>query len=71
VVFDQASRRALRTSADRRAVSGNWREPVSVRTFAVSPFPEEAGAVYAGGYDANDTPAHDTAWLARGFIDPR
>lgn len=43
---------------------------VAARTFAVSPFPAEAKVVYVGGYDANDTPAHDTAWIARGIIDP-
>jgi hypothetical protein len=43
---------------------------VAARTFAVSPFPAEAKVVYVGGYDANDAPAHDTAGIARGIIDP-
>lgn len=38
---------------------------VSVRTFAASPFPQEKGAWYVGGYDCNEVPAHDTAWIAR------
>jgi poly(A) polymerase len=40
---------------------------VSARTFAPSPFPEENGAFYVGGYDCNEVPAHDTAWIARFF----
>jgi hypothetical protein len=40
---------------------------VSVRTMAISPFPEDQGAVvYAGGFDCNNTPVHDTAWALRG-----
>jgi hypothetical protein len=39
---------------------------VAARCFAPSPFPGEAGVFYVGGYDANKTPAHDTAWIARG-----
>lgn len=38
---------------------------VAVRVAWASPFPNEAGVVYLGGYDANDYPAHDTAWIAR------
>lgn len=38
---------------------------VAVRVAQVSPFPNEADVVYLGGYDANDYPAHDTAWIAR------
>lgn len=41
---------------------------VAVRSIVASPFSGERGAIYAGGYDANDTPAHDTAWIARGFL---
>ena len=41
------------------------RDLVAVRT---SPFPDELGVVYLGGYDANDIPAHDTAWIARGRL---
>ena len=43
---------------------------VSVRTFVVSPFHDEPGVFYVGGYDANYTPAHDTAWIAR-FVPAR
>jgi hypothetical protein len=43
---------------------------VSVRTFAVSPFPLENGAFYVGGYDCNEVPAHNTAWIARGIPEP-
>jgi len=40
----------------------------SVRTLAVSPFPSDpAGTVYAGGFDANGTAAHNTAWLYKGL----
>jgi hypothetical protein len=36
---------------------------VSVRTIAVSPFAsDDAGVVYAGGFDCNAQPVHDTAW---------
>lgn len=42
---------------------------VAARTFAASPFPSEPAAVHVRGYDANDTPAHDTAGIARFFLD--
>jgi hypothetical protein len=38
---------------------------VAVRTLAASPFPGEKSVFYAGGYDCNEMPAHDTAWIAR------
>jgi hypothetical protein len=39
---------------------------VSVRTIAVSPFPEDHGqAFYFGGYDCNKVPSHNTAWIYR------
>ena len=38
---------------------------VAVRVARASPFPNEVGVVYLGGYDANDALAHDTAWIAR------
>lgn len=41
---------------------------VAVRVARASPFPSEACIVYLGGYDANDAPAHDTAWIARGRL---
>jgi hypothetical protein len=38
----------------------------SVRTIAVSPFPEDHGQViYLGGYDGHFTPDHNTAWIYR------
>ena len=43
---------------------------VSVRTFAASPFPREKNTFYIGGYDCNEVPAHDTAWIVRGVLDP-
>jgi len=36
-----------------------------VRTIAASPFPDDQGAFYFAGYDANKAPAHNTAWIAR------
>jgi len=40
---------------------------VAVRTFALSPFQADPpGTVYAGGYDANRNPVHNTAWLYKG-----
>jgi hypothetical protein len=41
---------------------------VATRTIRASPFPNEADAVYFGGYDANKAPAHNTAWIARGTV---
>jgi hypothetical protein len=38
---------------------------ISARSIVASPFPNDAGAIYIGGYDANDTPAHDTGWIVR------
>lgn len=38
----------------------------SIRTIAVSPFPEDQGKVlYIGGYDGHFRPDHNTAWLYR------
>ncbi len=40
---------------------------VAVRALAVSPFAADpTGTVYAGGFDANNNPVHNTAWLYRG-----
>ena len=41
-------------------------DPVAVRVARASPFPGQATTIYLGGYDANDNPAHDTAWIAQG-----
>jgi len=43
---------------------------VAARSIVASPFPNDAGAIYLGGYDANDTPAHNTGWIVRGAINP-
>jgi hypothetical protein len=43
---------------------------VSVRTAAASPFSVDKGTFYFGGYDCNEVPAHDTAWIVRGVPDP-
>jgi len=57
-----------------KQVNGRW-EPskpklVAPRTFAVSPFPEDAGQqVYFGGFDCNFVPAGDTAWIFRAPIE--
>jgi hypothetical protein len=42
---------------------------VAVRAIAISPFPADAGrVVYFGGYDCDNKPAHDTAWLYQADI---
>lgn len=42
----------------------------STRTIIISPFAQDAGAVvYFGGYDADDTPSHNTAYTLRATID--
>jgi hypothetical protein len=38
---------------------------VATRAIRGSPFPEERGAIYLTGYDANKAPVHDTAWIYR------
>jgi hypothetical protein len=41
---------------------------VSVRALAVSPFASDPiGTVYSGGFDANNNPVHNTAWLYSGI----
>jgi hypothetical protein len=44
------------------------RSLVAVRSIRLSPFPGER-ALYFGGYDANNTPMHNSAWIARAPID--
>jgi hypothetical protein len=40
---------------------------VSVRTMVRSPFLDDpVGTIYAGGFDANSVPVHNTAWIYRG-----
>ena len=57
-----------------KEVNGRW-EPgkpklVAPRTFAISPFPEDAGGyVYFAGFDCNFFPALDTAWVFRAAIE--
>jgi hypothetical protein len=42
---------------------------VSVRTMALSPFAADRGTVvYAGGFDCNGTPEHNTAWVLKGPV---
>lgn len=42
---------------------------VSIRTMAISPFQaDQAQVVYAGGFDCNSFPAHNTAWALRGSL---
>src|SRR5215831_3404252 len=38
---------------------------VATRTIRVSPFPNDGGTLYFGGYDANKATAHNTAWIFR------
>jgi hypothetical protein len=51
-------------------VPGMGQNLVSARTIAASPFPAENGAFYVGGYDCNEVPAHNTAWIVR-FVPDR
>jgi hypothetical protein len=65
LVRDCKSRYELREVWDRNV------EPkpdlVAVRAFAISPFSSDiSGTVYAGGFDANSNPVHNTAWLYKG-----
>lgn len=39
---------------------------VAVRVAHTSPFQGQAATIYLGGYDANDSPAHGTAWIVQG-----
>jgi hypothetical protein len=49
-----------------RSDTGLW----SVRSIAVSPFPEDQGQIlYLGGYDGHFKPDHNTAWLYRVGMD--
>ncbi len=52
-----------------KEVNGRWKggkpKLVAPRTFVISPFPNDAGWVYFGGFDANFFPALDTAWIFR------
>jgi len=41
---------------------------VATRTIRVSPFSNDGGTLYFGGYDANKAPAHNTAWILRASL---
>ncbi len=65
LVRDCGGNYALREIRDFQIEPEPWL--VAVRTLALSPFPADPpGTVYAGGFDANYTPVHNTAWLYKG-----
>lgn len=41
---------------------------VATRSIAASPFPSDGNTVYLAGYDANKSPAHNTAWIAHASV---
>jgi hypothetical protein len=41
---------------------------VATRAILASPFPKDSDALYFAGYDANKTPAHNTAWIMRSTV---
>ncbi|WP_287130933.1 PHB depolymerase family esterase [Candidatus Cyanaurora vandensis] len=42
----------------------------TTRTMVVSPFPEDRGqVVFLGGFDADDKPTHNAAWVVRASVD--
>jgi len=49
----------------RQASLLNGVDLVAGRAAHASPFLGQGATIYLGGYDANDSPAHDTAWIAR------
>jgi hypothetical protein len=49
----------------RQVSAAPGRALVATRAIRGSPFPQEGGAIYFAGYDANKAPAHDTAWIYR------
>ncbi len=52
----------------RQVGAPSGRRLVAIRSIRISPFPQEADAVYFAGYDANKAPAHNTAWIFRSTI---
>jgi hypothetical protein len=57
---------------DLHRVAAAFAQPlVATRTIRVSPFPGERDAIYFGGYDANKTAAHNTAWITKQPWTPR
>eukprot|EP00439_Symbiodinium_sp_Y106_P055665 s2228_g7.t1 len=47
--------------------SKSHRPLTAVRCYANSPFKDEAGTVYFGGYDCNSSPSNNTAWIYKGI----
>jgi hypothetical protein len=41
---------------------------VATRAILASPFPQDGDALYFAGYDANKSPAHNTAWIMRSTV---
>ena len=41
---------------------------VATRAIAASPFPQDSDRLYFAGYDANKSPAHNTAWIMRSTV---
>jgi hypothetical protein len=57
-------------SYDLRRVNLSSATPlVATRSIRLSPFLADRGIVYFAGFDANKSPAHDTAWIARANLD--
>jgi hypothetical protein len=48
---------------DLRQILAPGRVLVATRAIRQSPFPQEGGAIYFAGYDANKAPAHNTSWI--------
>jgi hypothetical protein len=42
---------------------------IATRSIVPSPFLNDENALYFGGYDANRTPSHNTAWLVRATLE--
>jgi acetyl esterase/lipase len=58
----------LQTIVDNTAVPPELKDVLrATRTMCVSPFAEDQGrTLYAGGYDTQGSPCHETAWIYRG-----
>jgi hypothetical protein len=41
---------------------------LATRSIVASPFSHDGGALYFAGYDANKSPAHDSAWIVRSTV---
>lgn len=54
---------------DLHQVTATFDHPlVATRSIIATPFPTEGSAVYFAGYDANKSPAHNTAWIAHAEV---